>query len=153
MATSVTIALGNDTLQFIKQPDGSFTPPAGSTWTLTKSGTYQLQERHGNTFSFNSSNQLTGITNQSGDGLTLKYGSGNITNVTDWKGRTLVFTYSGTPSRIAKVADSSGRSVSYGYSTNVDGNLDLIWVSDPEGKTNRFLYDTNHLMIDRKSVV
>jgi RHS repeat-associated protein len=145
--TAVSIELGNDTIEFIRQPDGSFTPPANNTMTLTKGSTYQLQERHGNAFNFNSSKQLTTITNQSGDSLSLTYTSGQLTQASDWKGRTLTFAYSGTPSRLTSVTDSSGRSVSYGYTTSADGNLDLTLATDPEGKTSTYLYDTNHQLM------
>jgi YD repeat-containing protein len=147
ISNAVSIALGNETLEFIRQPGGIFTPPANCTWTLTNLGTYKLQERHGNAFIFNSSKQLTSITNQSGDTLSLTYTSGKLTKATDWKSRTLTFTYSGTPSRLASVADNSGRTVTYGYTTSADGNLDLTSVTDPEGKTSTFAYDTNHQII------
>jgi RHS repeat-associated protein len=145
--TAVSVELGNDTAEFVRQPDGSFTPPANCTMTLTKGSTYQLQERHGNTFNFNSSKQLAVITNQSGDSLSLTYTSGQLTQASDWKGRTLTFSYSGSPSRLNSVTDSSGRSVSYGYTTSADGNLDLTSVTDPEGKTSTYLYDTNHQIV------
>ena len=144
---AVSITLGNDTLEFIRQPDGSFTPPANSTMTLAKGSTYKLQARHGNTFNFNGSKQLTAITNQSGDSLTLAYTNGQLTQAKDWKNRTLTFTYSGTPSRITKVTDSAGRFVTYGYVTNTDGKLDLVSTTDPEGKTSTYLYDTNHQIL------
>ena len=145
ISNAVSITLGKDTLEFIKQPDGSFTPPANCIFSLTNSGTYILKQRNANTFLFNSSRQLTSITNQSGDKLTLGYTGTNLTTATDWKNnRTLTFTYSGTPLRITKVADNFGRSVNYGYSTNADNNIDLVSVTDPEGKASTFAYDTNH---------
>jgi RHS repeat-associated protein len=150
---AVSIALGNDTLEFIRQPGGSFTPTANCTWTLTNNPNYTLKQRNGNAFIFNSSKQLTSITNQSGDTLSLTYTSGKLTKVTDWKGRTLTFTYSGTPSRLASVADNSGRSVSYDYTTSADGNLDLTSVTDPESKTSTFTYDTNHQIIATKDAL
>jgi hypothetical protein len=36
-AKAVSITMGKDTIQFIQQPDGSFTPPANCTMTLTHS--------------------------------------------------------------------------------------------------------------------
>jgi hypothetical protein len=39
----VSVSLGKDTIQFIKQPNGTFTPPAGSTMTLLRTNnTYWL---------------------------------------------------------------------------------------------------------------
>src|SRR5262249_28772166 len=144
ISNAVTVTLGNDTLEFVRQPDGSFTPPAGSTMTLTKGSGYTLQARRGNTFVFNSGRQLTTITNPSGNQLTLTYSSGLLTQPNAWKNRTVTFTYWGSRTRLGQVSDSTGRSVYYGYATASDGNPDLVSVRDPEGKTNRFLYDTNH---------
>ncbi len=142
-AKAVSVTLGKDTVQFIKQPDGSFTPPANCTMTLLQTnGAYWLQERHGRTFKFNGSGWGTNIVDQYGQSLNLVYNSSNwVSTATDWKGRTLTFNYSTTsPKRLISVADSAGRSISLGYSS---GN-DLVSVTDPESKTNKFLYDTNH---------
>jgi len=142
-AKAVSISLGQDTLQFIQQPDGSFTPPANCTMTLTQAtnSAYSLQERHGRTFQFNKAGWATNIVDQYNQALKLAYNASNwVQTVTDWKGRTLTFTYSGTPSRLAQVADNLGRTVKFGYSSSND----LVSVTDPESKTNTFLYDTNH---------
>jgi RHS repeat-associated protein len=146
---AVSVSMGKDTIQFIRQPDGSFTPPAGNTMTLAKSGSvFNLSARHGNTFKFDGSNRLTNIVDQYTQGLSLSYTSSNwVSTVTDWKGRSLTFTYSGSPSRLTSVADSTGRSVTYGYTTNASGQLDLVAAADPEAATNTFIYDTNHAIV------
>ena len=107
-AKAVSVSLGKDTIQFIKQPDGSFTPPANCTMTLLQTnGAYWLQERHGRTFKFNGSGWGTNIVDQYGQSLNLVYNSSDwVTSATDWKGRTLTFTYSTTsPKRLISVAD------------------------------------------------
>jgi len=142
-AKAVSVTLGKDTIQFIKQPDGSFTPPANNTMTLTQSGSaYSLQERHGRTFKFNAAGWGTNIVDQYNQSLKLAYNSSNwVTSVTDWKSRTLTYTYSTTsPKHLTSVADSAGRTIGLGYSSSND----LASVTDPESKTNKFLYDTNH---------
>jgi RHS repeat-associated protein len=142
-AKAVSVTLGKDTIQFIKQPDGSFTPPANNTMTLTQSGSaYSLQERHGRTFKFNAAGWGTNIIDQYNQPLKLAYNSSNwVTSVTDWKSRTLTYTYSTTsPKHLISVADSAGRTIGLGYSSSND----LASVTDPESKTNKFLYDTNH---------
>ncbi len=142
-AKAVSVTLGKDTIQFIKQPDGSFTPPANNTMTLTQSGSaYTLQERHGRTFKFNAAGWGTNIVDQYNQSLKLAYNSSNwVTSVTDWKSRTLTYTYSTTsPKHLTSVADSTGRTIGLGYSSSND----LASVTDPESKTNKFLYDTNH---------
>ena len=69
---AVSVNLGNSTIQFVKQPDGSFTPPANCTMSLTPAGGgWVLEERHGRTFNFDYStpafpnaNVLTEIADQ-----------------------------------------------------------------------------------------
>jgi RHS repeat-associated protein len=139
-----SVTLGKDTVQFVKQPNGVFTPPANTAMTLTQNGSsYSLQERHGNTFNFNSAGLLTNIVDQYNQSLALTYNASNlVSTVTDWKSRSLTFTYSG--SQLTSVADSAGRSVSYGYSTTYNTQGDLTSFTDPEGKTSTYAYDTNH---------
>jgi RHS repeat-associated protein len=140
--SGVSVNLGKDTLQFVKQPNGVFTPPANCTMTLTQNGSsYSLQERHGNTFNFDSLGRLSTIVDQYSNTLSLTYTNNYVRTVSDWKGRSLTFTYTG--SQLTSVADSTGRSVSYGYSTtNAQG--DLTSFTDPESKTCTYSYDTNH---------
>jgi RHS repeat-associated protein len=139
---AVSINLGNNTIQFLKQPDGTYTPPANCTMTLTQSGgAFALQERHGRTFKFNTNSVLTNIVDQYGRSMTLKYNSNNmVTNVLDWTNRSLTFNY--TSGVLASVADSAGRSVSYGYTGG-----DLTSYTDPEQKTTTYAYDANNELI------
>src|SRR6266540_314500 len=156
ISNSVSITLGNDTVQFIKQPDGSFTPPATCTMTLSKTNSaYTLQERHGNTYAFNTNRLLTSITDQFGQALTLAYNGTNglLQTVTDWKNRSLTFTYAGSPLRLTSVSDGTGRSVSYGYTTNYNAQGDLTSITDPEQKTRTFVYDTNHQLVVTKDAL
>ncbi len=143
-AKAVSVTLGQNTFQFIKQPDGSFTPPANCTMTLTQgtNGAYSLQERHGRTFLFNKSGWATNILDQYNQSLKLAYNASNwVTSVTDWKGRTLTYNYSTTtPKHLTNVVDSVGRKIGLGYSPSND----LISVTDPESKTSTYGYDTNH---------
>ncbi len=138
----VSVTLGKDTIQFVKQPNGIFTPPANCTLTLTQvSSLYNLLERHGNTYQFGSTGLLTNILDQYSEPLTVTYNSSNLVGtVKDWKSRTLTFTYTGA--RLTSVADNSSpsRSISYGYSAQGDLNS----FTDAEGKTSTFSYDTNH---------
>ena len=143
----VSVSMGEDTIEFVKQPDGTFTPPAGSTMTLLRTnGSYWVQERHDNTYKFNTNGNLTDIVNQYGQDLVLTYNPSNwVATAKDSKNRTLTFNYSGTPQRLSSISDGS-RSVSYGYS----GQGDLATVTDPESKTTTFTYDTSHQI---KSVI
>ena len=143
--SGVSINLGKDTLQFVQQPGGTFTPPANSTATLTQSGSaYSLQMRHGNAFNFNSSGLLINIVDQYGQSLNLTYNASNwVNSVSDWKSRTLNFYYTGTPSQLTSVSDGT-RTVYYNYSTTYNPQGDLTSFTDAEGKTSTYIYDTNH---------
>ena len=140
--SGVSVNLGKDLVQFVKQPNGIFTPPANCTMTLTQSGSaYNLQQRHGNTFKFDSLGRLTNIVDQYSRALKVSYLNSTSSlpqTVTDWKGRTLTFSYA--IGQLASVADNTGRSVSYGY--NLQG--DLTSFTDAEGKISTYQYDTNH---------
>lgn len=154
---AVSVSLGAEAIQFIKQPDGSLTPPAGSTMTLLKTNSvYWLQERHGNTFKFDAFGRLTNIVDQYNQSLKLTLGTGAASNwvaqVTDWKNnRTLTLNYSGIPLRLASITDGT-RTVNYGYTTNA-GQPDLTSVTDAENKTSTFQYDTNHQMVAVKDAL
>ncbi len=145
---AVSVTLGEDTIQFIKQPDGTYTPPAKSTMTMYKTnGVYRVRERHGNTYKFNSVGLLTNIVDLYSQNLTVAYDSSNrVSTIKDWKNRTLTLTYSGSPQRLDTVADNTGRSVSYDYTTTA-GQTDLTSVTDPENKASTFVYDTNHQIV------
>jgi len=145
IAKAVSVNLGKDTIQFVRQPDGYYAPPANCTMSLLQTnGAYWLLERHGRTFEFNTAGLLTSIVDQYNQSLNLTYNSSNwVQTVTDWKkNRSLTFTYSGTPSRLTSVSDSTGRSVSYGYTGG-----DLTSFTDAEHKTANYAYDTNHQVI------
>ena len=140
---AVSVNLGNKTVQFVKQPDGSFTPPANSMLSLLQTnGAYWMQERHGRMFKFGSTGLLTNIVDQYGQTIKFSYNSNSfVTNIVDWKGRSLVLKYAGG-TVLTNVSDSTGRSVSYGYT-----GTDLTSYTDPEQKTYAFAYDTNHEVI------
>lgn len=140
-AASVTI--GKRTLQFIKMPDGSYVAPAGLSATLIEEagGDFVLTERFGNTYRFDEDHdyRLESITDQFGEILEVKYESnGDLNYVEDADGRRLTFTYSND--RISSIADSTGRTVSYGY----DSEENLTSFTDPESDVTEYHYhDTN----------
>ena len=142
--SGVSVSLGKDTVQFVKQPNGAFTPPANCTMTLAQNGSaYSLQMRHGNTFNFNSLGWLNTIVDQYNNTLTVTYTNANVKTVSDWKGRALTFNYTGTPQRLTSVSDGT-RTVSYAYSTTYNPQGDLASFTDAEGKATTYSYDTNH---------
>jgi RHS repeat-associated protein len=144
--SGVSVNLGKDTVQFVQQPNGVFTPPANTTATL--SGTpsaYVLQMLHGNKFTFNSSGYLSSIVDQYGNTLNLTYNSSNwVSTVKDWSNRhTFTFNYSGSPLRLTSVSDGT-RTVNYGYATTYNSQGDLTKFTDAQGNTNGYFYDSNH---------
>lgn len=144
-SNAVSVTMGKDTVEFIKQPNGTYTPPPNCNMTLIQTNaSYYLQMRHGNTFKFNSLGLLTNIVDQYGNGMKFTYNASNwVQTITDWTNRTLTFTYSGTPVRLASVSDGT-RTVKYGYSTTYNSEGDLTSFTDAQGNTNGYIYDTNH---------
>jgi RHS repeat-associated protein len=156
-AKAVSVSLGKDTVQFIKQPDSRFTPPANCTMTLAQNGSgYTLQERHGRTYQFNEQGFGISIVGSYNQSLTLTYYSNrnpygtNIANylqsVTDWKGRSLNFYYNnlGSPYNCIYVQDSAGRTTDFSYFDWNGVDSDLEEISGPENQSYSFAYDTNH---------
>ena len=138
---AISITMGKDTIQFIRQPNGDYTAPAASTMSLERNDNeIRLSERLGNTWTFDLSNGGRVTTTEDFFGNTQNFaydGSGNLQTVTDADDRELTFTWSG--GRITEVADGTGRSVSFEYD---EGNL--IETTDPENMTTIFAYDDNH---------
>jgi RHS repeat-associated protein len=137
---AVSVRMGKDIFQFIKQPDGSFTAPPGSTMILTKAtdGTYRLQQRLGNTIEFDAAGKATRIVDVDGRAMTFNYNAnGTINYVEDAVGRRYTFGYNGT--HITSVADSTSprRSVKFGYDPT---NWNLTSATDPEEKVSYFDY-------------
>ena len=149
----VSVHVGPQTFQFIKMPDGSYIAPAGSTATMSKTGSiYQLTERLGNTITFDAYNRASTITDPDNKKMTFYY-NGNaadstINYVKDAYNRTYTFGYSGKSNHISSVQDSTSvtdssslttartRKVSFGY----DANWNLISATDPELQVAHFDY-------------
>jgi RHS repeat-associated protein len=133
----VSIRIGKDVYQFIGQPDGTYTPPSGSTLSLTKAtdGTYRLQQRLSNTIQFDSTGNATKIVDVDGKEVDFNYNAdGTINYVQDSNSRRYNFLYSG--GRISGITDSTGRSIGFAY----DGNGNLTSKTDPESKSTYYDY-------------
>jgi RHS repeat-associated protein len=116
--------------------------PSANTYLFTRDG--------GKTeFHFNSSGQLTSISDSDGDTDTLAYGvttgtncslSGTACNtVTDSSGRVMDIVYATSNGLISKVIDPAGRTWNLSY----DGNDNLTSIEDPLGNSRTFGYDTS----------
>ena len=140
-SNGVSVILGNDTAQFIRQPDGTYTPPAGLTMRLSRdNGQYSVTQRHGHTFWFDASNRVSSIVDAWGLSNTFSYrNDGRLEKVTDAYSRTTGLHYNAS-NLVCVVSNSTGELVRFSY----DSSNNLVSVADPEGKTNRMTYDGAH---------
>lgn len=141
---AVSIQVGDTNIEFIRQPDGTHTPPPGHTAELEKTGNeFLLKQRHGIELAFNANGRLETWTDADGNAMTFAYDAQtNLTSVVDAWGRSLTFTYSGNGSNLVSVADSTGRTVGY---TVTGGNLSAV--TDTQGHVWNFAYDQRHRLL------
>ncbi|MBP9811354.1 hypothetical protein KBF38_23810 [bacterium] len=133
---TVVLTMGDVAKSYVKQPDGSYTPPASAPGTLTLvSGAYSLTTPQGVELNFNASGQIATYVFPSGVTVTYTYSSGILASVSNGLGRTLTFNY--TSGRITSVTDGTGRSVQYAF--DVDGNLSSF--TDAESEVTTYEYD------------
>jgi RHS repeat-associated protein len=139
---AVSIQIADKNLEFIRLPDGTYSPPPGSTATLCKSnGLFHLEERFGVKLDFNANGKLATWKDADNNTMSFSYNAQtNLQSVADAFSRSLTFTYSG--SNLSSVADSSGRSISYSVA-----NGNLTSAADPENFSWSFGYDTEHRLL------
>lgn len=113
-------ATTNDTTTIIKNSDGSYT-------RIFKNGLKQT---------FNSTGQLTTITDPNANTTTLTYSGSDLATITDSTSRKLTIASSG--GRINSITDPAGRATTFGYSDNL-----LSSVTDPAGNSWSYIYDAN----------
>ena len=144
---SITIT-EKDGSQVTATSDGSggFTVPSWADSTLTSSGgTYTFVRQQQQTFTFNSSGQLTSIVDPNGATTSLAYTSGKLHTVTDPSGRTLTFAF-GTNGLVSSVTDPMSRQTAYAY----DASGNVTSVTDPLSRVTSFGYGTGasvHFML------
>ncbi len=135
---AAVVQLGKNFMEFIRQPDGSYTPPPGISYSLAKSnGLFSLQERNGLSYVFNASNKVATITNPDGKSMVFTYVADTLTQVKDAYNRTLAFGYSGD--RLTSVTDGD-RTVSFQHGAT--GNLTNV--NDVAGFDWSIAYDGEH---------
>jgi RHS repeat-associated protein len=150
------------TQEFIRQPDGSFTPPPGIPVVLNYTGPpenfvgpwqypdYTYTPRNGASTAFNHLKQneynIVSTTDLWGRKISYLYATSpaRLTQVTDSFGRSLNLHYIG--SRLIGLSDSTGRSVSY----NHDAAGNFTGFTDAEGKTDLINYDGFHRITQMK---
>ncbi len=127
---------------FVRQADGSFTPPPGALATLTTSaGGYELSGPDQVKYRFDSSGRLTSAKDRHEAGLSYLYdGSGRLSTVMDAAGRQVTFSYDAS-GNLAQISLPDGRSVSYAY---VGGRLSSV--TDVRGKVWTYAYEAHGLL-------
>ena len=143
---SVTIT-EDDGSQVTADPSvgGGYFLPTWADSTLSVSGGIWTFVRHQTeTFTYNSSGQLTAITDPNGYTTSLSYTSGKLTTVTDPASRTISFTY-GMNGLVSEVTDPDSQNTMYGY----DGSGNLTSVEDRNTNVTSFTY-SSHLMLTMK---
>jgi len=141
-----TITQENGSQVVFTDHSGTYTPPSHDLATLTYnsgSSTWTFQREGQNSYTFNTSGQLTQEQDLNDYTTTLAYSSGDLSTVTDNAGRSISFTWTGT--NITSVTDSNvggnTRTVSYGYTS---GNLTAV--TDVNGGITDMAYDGSHRM-------
>lgn len=136
--SSVSVKVGNESMVFARQPDGTYTAGPGLKMTLEKDGTsgHLLKNRFGTTFTFNTAGQLTGISDVYGKALIVNWTGDKVNWVKDAYDRQLTFVYGGD-NLLDSVSDSTGRTMSFTYQA---GNLQTF--TDPDANVYRYGYDS-----------
>ncbi len=123
--------------------DGSYSSPLGTYDKLAENpdGTYTLNKKDQEKYSFTSQGKLNRITDKNGNQINLTYLGNYLTNVTDVSGRELDFAYD-TAGRIVAITDPIGRVWSYAY----DDKDNLVQYTNPLGGQFRYSYNEKHWM-------
>ena len=123
-------------MTFTKNGDGSYTGAVGVYATLAAvSGGYQVVTPDQTLLNFNSSGQLTSMTDRSGTGVTLGYTGSQLTSVKDAGGRVVTLAY--TSGLLTTLSMPDGRTVGYGYT----GGL-LTTVTGLRGGVTKYGYNS-----------
>ena len=139
---AVNVQMGNKSLVYVRLPDGTYNPPPAVTASLTRSNNmFRLEERFGVRYDFNTNNLISAWRDADSNVLSFAYNAqANLSTVTNSYGRGFTLTYSGA-TQLVSVADSSQRSVSYGYTS-----MNLTSFTNAEGKAWTYAYDSNRWM-------
>lgn len=133
----VAVELPDDYLEFVKQPDGSYSAPLNSANTLSLvSGLYVMKTREQVAYNFDSSGRIATIVFPFGMTITFSYTGDKLTSVSNGLTRTLTLSYTGD--YLSSVSDGTGRSVSFSVNGTTK-NLDSV--TDPDSKTVTYIYD------------
>jgi RHS repeat-associated protein len=137
---AVTVNDGGQSRTFIKLVDGSYNPAPGYADSLITNldGTFTVEAPQRLKWNFNSAGSLATYVDPKGMTVTYSYDTSNrVTGVINGLGRSLTLTYTG--SQLTSVSDGNGRSVSF----TVDSNDTLTQFTDANGKTTSYQYGSS----------
>jgi RHS repeat-associated protein len=138
---------GGFDLTFYSDGGGGYTPPPGLDASLVKNqdGSYTLTyDLSAERLSFTSAGKLTSDSDRNGDTVTYTTSEGNVSSITDTRGRQISFSYGSSvgANLVTKITDSTSRTWQYGY-TSANGYAELTSYTDPAGKQTQYSYDTS----------
>ena len=143
-SSTVQLVLGDGRGEtFTQNVDGSYSATAGIFDTLVKNanGTYTLTMKDLTVWSFCATGWLTSIADKNGNTLTLGYNTSNqVTTVTDATGRQLTLAWDATNKRINSATDPAGRVWNFAY----DAAGNLASVTDPAAVSGGTRYVTGY---------
>ena len=133
---TATVVADDGTEMVYTLSNGVYVPPVGFYDTLTQysGGTWKLGRKGGTNYFFNSSGQLTGIADISGNYTTLNYTNGVLTSVIDPAGRTLTLGYN--QGVLNTITDCQNRTWSIAW----DAHYDVHVIYDPSLGTGSSVY-------------
>jgi RHS repeat-associated protein len=139
------IATGPDGQQvtFTSNPDGSFTPAAGVTATLTlASGVYTLVDHAAVRSRFSVNGKLLALIDRNGNTISFGYdGNGRLQTISDSAGRQIGVSRNAA-NLISEISLPDGRHVDYAYTSGL-----LTTVTDANGADTHFSYDAGNRLV------
>ncbi len=127
---------------FTANPDGTYTPYAGVTASLSYDSLtdeYTLSDSGQTEYTFDENGKITRWESSTGQAFTYLYDNGELSRISDPTGdRYLEFFY--TDGLLTTVEDYTGRSLSYSY----DSSQDLVTYTDILGNIYHYTYDSDH---------
>jgi RHS repeat-associated protein len=143
-AETATVHHDNGSTVVFYLVEGKYYPPSWAQASLVKKETsyiYTLPEQLA--LEFNSSGQLTKVTDRHGNALTLAYKEGKLETVEDAAKRKLTFTYK--EGKVESIKDPMGHLVKYTYES---GDLATVTLPGEEKARWKFKYDTSHRLTE-----
>ena len=159
-AGNIKLRSSDGNIVFFRLSNGVYYPDAfsGDTTQITKNtdGSYTQTAKNGVVHHYNSTGDLTSITDRNGNTTTLTYNGSDLTGITAPSGRTTAVAATG--GLITSVTDPGGRIFNLGYTngllTSLSGPSGYAWQysyddagrmltkRDPAGNTVTYTYDT-----------